>query len=79
MVRLGLGQRSRPTTKKKGGREKGLDRKDRMGTHDVKTVIKGDVLIEPDDSIEVQVVSGLIQHQQRRFHEQRPRGWGSKI
>ena len=32
-------------------------------------------LVEPDDSVEVQVVGGLVQHQQRGFHEQRPRGW----
>lgn len=29
-------------------------------------------LIEPDDSVEVQVVSGLIQHQQCGFHEECP-------
>lgn len=45
-----------------------------MGTNDAKTVMVGDALIEPDDSIEVQMVSGLIQHQQCGLHEQRPRG-----
>lgn len=33
-----------------------------------------DALVEPDDSIEVQVVGGLVQQQQRGLHEQRP-GW----
>lgn len=50
-----------------------------MGTDDAKTITEGDALIEPDDSIEVQVVSGLIQHQQRRLHEQRPGGWGGRV
>lgn len=40
-----------------------------MRTNDAKAVIKGYSLIEPDDSIEVQVVGGLIQHQQRGLHE----------
>lgn len=31
-----------------------------------------DALVEPDDSIEVQVVGGLVQQQQRGLHEQRP-------
>jgi ferredoxin-thioredoxin reductase catalytic subunit len=34
----------------------------------------GSALIEPDDGVEVQVVSGLIQHQQRWLHEQCPKG-----
>ena len=50
-----------------------------MGTNDAKTVIKGNSLIEPDDSIEVQVVSGLIQHQQCGLHEERPRELGSTV
>lgn len=33
-----------------------------------------DALVEPDDSIEVQVVGGLVQQQQRGLHEQRPGG-----
>lgn len=41
----------------------------RMRTNDAKAVIKGYSLIEPDDSVEVQVVGGLIQHQQRGLHE----------
>lgn len=44
-----------------------------MTTNDAKTVVKGDALIEPDDSIEVQVVGRFIQHQQRGLHEQCPR------
>lgn len=33
-------------------------------------------LIKPNDSIEIQVVSGLIQHQQCGFHEQCPKVGG---
>lgn len=36
-------------------------------------------LIEPDDGVEVQVVSGLIQHQQRGLHEQRPAEWSVRL
>ena len=32
------------------------------------------VLIKPDDSIQIQVVGRLVQHQQRRLHEESPRG-----
>lgn len=46
-----------------------------MGTNDV---INGNSLIEPDDSIEVQMISGLIQHQQRGLHEQCPKGWAAE-
>lgn len=75
--------------RKKEGREEVLGCKDgvctargdqdRPGTDGAKTVTEGDALIEPDDSIEVQVVSGLIQHQQRGLHEQRPGGWGGRM
>lgn len=50
-----------------------------MRTNDAETVIKGNSLIEPDDSIEVQVVSWLIQHQQCGLHKERPRKLGSKV
>lgn len=44
-----------------------------MGANNTKVENTGRALIEPDDGIEVQVVSGLIQHQQRGFHEQCPK------
>lgn len=47
-----------------------------MAINDEKTILKGDALIEPDDSIEVQMVSGFIQHQQCGLHEQCPRRQG---
>lgn len=50
----------------------------RMGTSDAKPGIKGHSLIEPDDSVQVQVVGGLIQHQQCGLHEQRPKGWAAE-
>jgi hypothetical protein len=49
-------------------------RKQRTGTKGAKATIKGDALIEPDDGIEVQVVSGFVQHQQCGLHEQCPGG-----
>lgn len=42
------------------------------GDQRYKPIIQGHSLAEPDDCVEVQVVGGLIQHQQRGFHEQRP-------
>lgn len=36
-------------------------------------------LIEPDDGVEVQVIGGLVQHQQRWLHEQRPGRRGREV
>ena len=48
------------------------------GDQRYKPIIQSHSLVEPDDSVEVQVVGGLVQHQQRGLHEQCPRGWAAE-
>ena len=83
-LRLRTGQRGAEKCVRQTAGEEGKKRKERdwgescqgqRGDQRYKPIIQGHSLVEPDDSVEVQVVGGLVQHQQRGFHEQRPRGW----
>ena len=82
MARLGWSQGKQTEHGGQGVKERGLEcelsraewrpargNEGRMRTNDAKAAIKGYSLIEPDDSVEVQVVGGLIQHQQCGLHE----------